>query len=60
MFLPAAEIGASRAKKALAEIWNAKAHALDAVTAFEAAYGAKFPQGGRQDHRRPRPAARLL
>jgi transposase-like protein len=34
------------AKKALAEIWNAedKAHALDAVQAFEAAYGAKFPK----------------
>jgi transposase-like protein len=34
------------AKKALAEIWNAedKAHALDAVRAFEAAYGAKFPK----------------
>ena len=32
------------AKKALAEIWNAedRRHALDAVTAFEAAYGAKF------------------
>src|SRR3954471_5775784 len=32
------------AKKALAEIWGAedKRHALDAVTAFEAAYGAKF------------------
>jgi transposase-like protein len=32
------------AKKALAEIWNAedKRHALDAVKAFEAAYGAKF------------------
>jgi transposase-like protein len=32
------------AKKALAEIWNAedKAHALEAVRAFEAAYGAKF------------------
>jgi transposase-like protein len=32
------------AKKHLAEIWNAedKAHALDAVKAFEAAYGAKF------------------
>ena len=32
------------AKKALAEIWNAedKRHALDAVRAFEAAYGAKF------------------
>jgi len=31
------------AKKALAEIWNAedRAHALDAVTAFKAAYGAK-------------------
>jgi transposase-like protein len=34
------------AKKALAEIWNAedKQHALDAVTAFKAAYGAKFPK----------------
>ena len=34
------------AKKALAEIWNAedKRHALDAVTAFKAAYGAKFPK----------------
>jgi transposase-like protein len=34
------------ATKALAEIWNAedKRHALDAVTAFEAAYGAKFPK----------------
>ncbi len=34
------------AKKALAEIWNAedKQHALDAVTAFEAAYGTKFPK----------------
>jgi transposase-like protein len=34
------------AKKALAEIWNAedKAHALDAVKAFGAAYGAKFPK----------------
>ena len=42
----AAEVGASGAKKALAEIWNAedKRHALDAVTAFEAAYGAKFPK----------------
>src|SRR6266571_4587704 len=34
------------AKKALAEIWNAedRRHALDAVRAFEAAYGAKFPK----------------
>jgi transposase-like protein len=34
------------AKKALAEIWNAedKTHALAAVKAFEAAYGAKFPK----------------
>ena len=34
------------AKKALAEIWNAedKQHALEAVKAFEAAYGAKFPK----------------
>lgn len=32
------------AKKALAEIWNAedRQHALDAITAFGAAYGAKF------------------
>ncbi|HWD02529.1 MAG TPA: IS256 family transposase [Amycolatopsis sp.] len=36
----------SGAKKALAEIWNAedKRHALDAVKAFDAAYGAKFPK----------------
>ncbi|HET9889764.1 MAG TPA: IS256 family transposase [Mycobacterium sp.] len=34
------------AKKALAEIWNAedRQHALDAVKAFDAAYGAKFPK----------------
>ena len=34
------------AKKALAEIWGAedKPHALAAVRAFEAAYGAKFPK----------------
>src|SRR5919109_3402014 len=34
------------AKKALAEIWNAedKQHARDAVKAFDAAYGAKFPK----------------
>ena len=34
------------AKKALAEIWGAedKPHALAAVKAFEAAYGAKFPR----------------
>src|SRR5436190_4898533 len=34
------------AKKALAQIWNAedKQHALAAVKAFEAAYGAKFPK----------------
>jgi transposase-like protein len=34
------------AKKALAEIWGAedKTHALAAVKAFEAAYGAKFPK----------------
>jgi putative transposase len=32
------------AKKALAEIWNAEdgQHALDAVKAFDVAYGAKF------------------
>src|SRR6476620_7535956 len=34
------------AKKALAEIWNAedKRRALDAMTSFKAAYGAKFPK----------------
>jgi transposase-like protein len=34
------------AKKALAEIWNAedRRHALNAVTAFDTAYGAKFPK----------------
>jgi transposase-like protein len=34
------------AKKALAEIWGAedKTHALAAVKAFDAAYGAKFPK----------------
>jgi Transposase, Mutator family len=34
------------AKKALAEMWNAedRRHAPDAVTAFESAYGAKFPK----------------
>jgi transposase-like protein len=34
------------AKKALAEIWNAedKRRALDAVAAFDAAYGVKFPK----------------
>jgi len=34
------------AKKALAEIWNAedKRHALDAVKAFDGAYGAKYPK----------------
>lgn len=35
-----------RVKKTFAEIWNAedRRHALDAVTAVQAAYGAKFPQ----------------
>ena len=34
------------AKKALAEIWNAedRRHALEAVAAFQAGYGAKFPK----------------
>ncbi|MGC7103062.1 IS256 family transposase, partial [Amycolatopsis lurida] len=38
------------AKKALAEIWNAedKRHALDAVKAFDAAYGAKSPRPPRR------------
>src|SRR6266571_292926 len=50
------------AKKALAEIWGAedRRHALDAVTAFKAACGAKFPKGCREDHRRPGPAAGVL
>jgi hypothetical protein len=43
------------AKEALAEIWGAedKQHAPASVTAFKAQYGAKFPQGRREDHRRP-------
>ena len=42
----AAEVRPSGAKKALAEIWGAedKKHALAAVKAFSAAYGAKFPK----------------
>jgi transposase-like protein len=34
------------AKKALSEIWNAedRRHALDAIKAFDATYGAKFPK----------------
>jgi transposase-like protein len=50
------------AKKALAEIWGAedKPHALAAVKAFDAAYGAKFPKGRREDHRRRGGAAGLL
>jgi putative transposase len=38
------------AKKALAEIWGAedKPHALAAVKAFDAAYGAKFPKAAAQ------------
>lgn len=41
-----AALRAPGAKKALAEIWNAedRRHAHDAVRAFEAAYGAKFPK----------------
>jgi transposase-like protein len=50
------------AKKALAEIWNAedKDHARAAVKAFAAAYGAKFPQGRSQGHRRRGRAAGVL
>jgi hypothetical protein len=50
------------AKKALAEIWGAedKDHALAAGKAFDAAYGAKFPQSRRQDHRGRRRTAGLL
>ena len=42
----AAEVRAPGRKKALAEIWNAedKDHAREAVKAFAAAYGAKFPK----------------
>ena len=42
----------TRAKKALAEIWNAedKDHSRKAVKAFAAAYGAKSPRR-REDHR---------
>jgi len=42
----AAEVSASPAKKALAQIWGAedKDHALAAVKAFDAAYGAEFPK----------------
>lgn len=40
----AAEVRASGAKKALAEVWNAedREHARRAVAAFKLAYGAKF------------------
>jgi hypothetical protein len=50
------------AKKALAEIWNAedRRHALDAAAAFAAAYWSEVPQGHSEDHRRPRPVARVL
>lgn len=47
MFLPRLPKSAhSGAKKALAEIWNAedKRHAMDAVKAFKASYGAKSPK----------------
>ena len=46
------------AKAALAEIYNAedKDHAMKAVKAFEADYGA----GGREDHRAHRRAPRVL
>ena len=50
------------AKKALAEIWGAedKDHALAAVKAFERSLRGQVPQGRREDHRRPGPAARVL
>ena len=50
------------AKKALAEIWGAedKPHALEAVKAFDAAYGRQVPQGRREDHGRCGGAAGLL
>ncbi len=50
------------AKKALAEIWGAedRSHALAAVNAFDATYGAKFPKAVAQGHRRRRRAARVL
>jgi transposase-like protein len=50
------------AKAALAEIYNAedKEHAVKAARTFEATYGAKWPKGGREDHRGPRRAAGVL
>ena len=50
------------AKKALAEIWGAedKNHALAAVNAFDAAYGAKFPKAAAKITDDMRPAAGLL
>ena len=50
------------AKKALAEIWNAedRDHALDAVDGVQARLRREVRQGRREDHRRPRRAARVL
>ena len=50
------------AKKALAEIWNAedRRHALDAGEGLRGRLRGEVPQGHREDHRRPRGAARVL
>jgi putative transposase len=50
------------AKAALAEIYNAEdaEHAHKAAKAFDASYGRLVPQGGQEDHRQPRRAARVL
>ena len=55
----AAEVSPPGAKKALAEIWNAedRTHALTAVKAFQAAYGAKFPKATAKITDDARPAA---
>ena len=56
------EVAHPGAKKALAEIWNAedKRHALAAATGLRGRLRGEVPQGRREDHRRPRGAARVL
>ncbi|BCJ78668.1 hypothetical protein MTY81_11530 [Mycolicibacterium sp. TY81] len=54
MFLPACQSRLIRgAIAAMREIYNAEDidHAQVAIKAFEVDYGAKYPQGGRQDRR---------
>ncbi len=50
------------AQKVLAQIWNAedKRHAYDAVTAFQATYGAKFAKANAKITDDVRAAARVL